>query len=524
MRICKYIFTCVLVVYISNLYGQSKIKCDLIEITNKAFDKNPTIKRSSYTIQDAEADLQVQKGTFDINLFSEISAKKDRYTLFNADPRNQFIDKVLKSNTVGLSAGLRKKLRSGQTTDISFNYGFNDNNFPFDAFNQPVGPFWGNHTTSVNLSLTQPLLKGRGRSITTTSERISSLYIENSKNNNEFTNSYEILQVGLAYWNYYTAFKSLEIYRQNEGRVRNVLDITKELVKADKKPAGDLAQVNADLANQEKLTTMAEQNLYEARINLGRAIGLNNEESQQLDIPLNEFPTIAESAYRDGLDKNAFIEVAKEKRGDVKAVEKISEALEMQYKLAENNKKPQLDLTGFVYYGSASAGNGIDKAFTAFTNNEGRNIGAGARLTFSFPVNNNWARGNYTKSEIALRDQKVSNDNLQRNIDLNISNAINNLNNRVIILEKAKEALNYYQEAFSNEQIKFQTGLTTILNLILFQERLTSSELEYLQAYQQFANAIIGFRHETGTLISQDNNGFTVDQKAFYTIPNTDNY
>lgn len=524
MRSYKFIYLFCTTIGINSTYGQSKLHCDLVEISNMAFEKNPIIQRANLVVKDAEADWQIQKSIFDINLFSELSAKNNRYTLFDADPRNQSVDKILKTNTVDFSAGLRKKFRSGQTTDISLNYGFYNNNFPYDSFNQYIGKYWGNHSSSINLSLTQPLLKGRGRDIATISERISKLYIENSKSSNEFTNSNTILQIGQAYWSYYLAFKSLEIYKQNEARVRNVLEVTKELIKADKKPAGDIAQVNADLSNQEKLTALAEQSLYEARVNLGRAIGLSNEESLQLDVPVNEFPTIEESGYIANIDKNSYIKVAKEKRADIKAVEKISDALEMQYKLAENNTKPQLDLAGFVFYGSASTGNGIDKTFSSFTNDQGRNIGAGAKLTFTFPVNNNLAKGNYAKSDIAVNDQKISNDNLKRNIELNISNAINNLDNSVIVLERAKEALDSYRVAYDNEQVKFQTGLTTILNLILFQERLTSSELQYLQAYQQFANAIINIRHETGTLISQEDKGFTLNKNVFYTIPNINNY
>ena len=522
MKSCKYIFVLSLVVFVSNLYGQSKIKCDLMEISNKAFDKSPTLQRSAFTIQDAEANLQIQKSIFDLNAFSEVSVRNNNYNLVDADPRNQFIDKVFKTNSINFSAGLRKRVRTGQIADVSLNYGFNNSNLPFDAFNQNVGAYWGNHLSTINLSLTQPLWRGKGRVITTINERTTFLYIENSKRNNEFTNSSEILQLGFAYWDYYTAFKNLEIYKQNEGRVRNVLDITKELIKADKKPAGDLVQVNADLANQEKLTILAEQNLYAARLNLGRVIGLSNEESQLLDNPTDEFPPVSKSEYRNDLDRNAFIKVARDKRADLKAVKKVSEALEMQYKLAENNLKPQLDLTGFVNYGSASAGNGIGETFSSFTNNQGRNMGVGARLTYTFPVNNNLARGTYFKRNVALNDQKVANDNLQRNIELNINNALNNLNNSVLVLDKAEKALNFYKEAFTNEQVKFQTGLSTILNLILFRERLTSSELEYLQAYQQFANAIINLRHETGTLISQDGKGFSIEQKAFYIIPNTD--
>lgn len=513
----------VLVALSVNLYGQTKMSSNLMQITDKGLGKNPTIKRSIYRIQDASADLQIQRSVFDYNSFSDVSVQKDRYSLFDADPRSQYLNEFLKSNTVRFSGGVRKLLRSGQTTELSLNHGFNNSNSPFNNFNQNVGAYNGNYLSTINYSLTQPLLRGRGRNIATISERASYLYIANSEGNNEFTTSYEILQIGLAYWNYYTAFKSLSIYEQNEARVGKVLAITKELVKADKKPVGDLVQINADLANQKKLTIQAQQRLYDAKINLGRTIGLSGTETLLLDIPTDEFPAISKVAFIDDSDRNELVQVAAAKRGDIKAVDKIYEALELQYELAINNTKPQLDLTGFTFYGSASSGRGIGEGLSSFTNDQGRNVGAGLKLTYNFPINNNFAKGTMKKQNIALSDQKVINDNLQRNIELNISNAVNGLNNSVLTVKKAEEALKFYEEAFNNEQVKFQTGLTTILNLILFQERLTSSELQYLQAYQQFANAIVNLRHETGTLIVHDDSGFTIDQKVFYSIPNTKN-
>jgi outer membrane protein TolC len=490
-----------------------------MQITDIGLGKNPAIKRSIYRIQDAAADLQIQSSVFDFNSFSETLLQKDNYNLLAGDPRNQFLTQPLKSNTINFSAGVRKYLRSGQTTELTLNHGFNNSNSPFNNFNQNVGAYNGNYLSTVNYSLTQPLLRGRGRNIATISERASYLYIANSEANNEFATSYETLQIGIAYWGYYTAFKSLNIYEQNEARVRKVLSITKELVKADKKPVGDLVQINADLANQERFTITAQQRLYDAKINLGRAIGLSSEETMLLDIPTDEFPVISESVYVSDSDKDNLVQIASERRGDIKAVDKIYEALELQYELAVNNTKPQLDLTGFAFYGSASSGNGIGEGLSSFTNNQGRNVGTGLRLTYTFPLNNNFAKGTMKKQNIALVDQKVINDNLQRNIELNISNAVNGLNNSVLTVKKAEEALNFYEEAFSNEQVKFQTGLTTILNLILFQERLTSSELQYLQAYQQFANSLVNLRHETGTLVIHSDSGFTIDQQAFYSVP-----
>jgi len=519
----NYFLFCILLISSTILYSQSKIKCDLIEVSSIAFNKSPTLKIANYSITNAEANFQVQKSIFDFNLNSEITYKNDKYNLFDADSRNKFVDKTLKSNSFGVSTSLGKTLRSGQIVDLSLKYNYNNSNYPYNNFNEFVGPFYGNHLSTINLQLTQPLLRGRGAKITTALEKASVFYINKSKYDYEFTNSYEIEQIGIAYWNYYTSYKSLAIYIQNENRVREVLNMTIELVKADKKPESDLAQVNADLSNQERQTATAKQDLYNARLNLGRVIGLIDEDSQRLDIPVNDFPTILESGYDGTINKNALIKIAKDNRGDIKANGEEYKAIELQYLVATNNLKPQLNLSAFAFYGSASVGNGVDKSWASITNNQGQDVGGGAKLTFSFALNNNLAKGNYSLSKIALQNQSTINENTNRNIELNIDIAVNNLINSVLILEKSKEAFGFCQNAYDNEQIKFQAGLTTLLNLMIFQEKLTSSELQNLNAQQQFSNAIIALRHETGTLISKEDLGFKVTQNAFYTIPKTEN-
>ena len=520
MRYFVYTLVLLLAVYADDAYSQSKVKCDLIEIAYNALTKNPNIVRSSYAVGSAESGLQIQRSVFDVNSFSELMLRNDRYNLLGADPRTSYIENsVLKSNSLNLSAGIRKKIRTGQTMEFSMNYGFANNNYPFNTFSQPVATYLGNNASTVNISLIQPLLRGKGKYVATALEQTYALYVDNAKSNNEFSNSYELWQIGNAYWNYFSAYKSLDIYKENESRIRNVLAVTQELVKGDKKPAGDLIQIRADLASQERQTLMAEQDLYAARIYLGKAIGMSSEESVLLDIPENNFPTIAGSEYKRDLDKADFIPVAREKRADLRAARQGHEALDRQYQLAENNTKPQLDLTGFVSYGSVSTGNGMSDVLSSFSNNYGRTIGTGAKLTFTFPVNNNLAKGNLAKSYFALSDQNVVMNNIQRSIELDISNDVNYLHNSVSTLEKAEEVLKYNRAVFNDEQVKFKSGLTTLLSLILFQDRLTAAQLKYLQAYRQFASAIINLRHDTGTLIRPENKGFSIDQRAFYTIP-----
>lgn len=501
------------------LIGQTKIPGGLLRLSQRALEENPSLKRSLFSVKSAAADLRMQKGAFDYTLLSELSFQNTGYHLFNTDPRNEFLNEVLKTNNWDFNIGLQKMFKSGQIAELGVQYSYNNSNIPFNNFSQAVPRYRGDYTGLLNFSLTQPILQGSGKDITTIPKRISKLYIKVAKENSVFFTSSKILEVGMAYWNYYTAFRRLKIYKQNEDRASNVLNMTAELVEADKRPKADLVQIEADLANQERLTKIAEQNLYNARLNLGRSIGLNETESSLIGKPLNEYPKVNTSGYREGLNKSYFIKLALENRSDLAAAQKVKSVQELRLKLAKNNKKPQLDLTGFAFYGNASQGNGKAFALSTFTNNEGRYVGVGARLTFTLPLGNNIAKGNYIKSKIALKDQTVAKKNLQRHIKLSVSIALNDLTYSVIILKKAIETVENYREAFRNEQAKFRAGLTTLLNLIIFQERLTNAELNLIHAKRQFASAIINLRNNTGTLIEKEDKGFLIDKTDFYTIP-----
>ena len=341
--------------------------------------------------------------------------------MLGTDPRSVLISDDLTSRFTTATLGLQKTLRSSLQVNLSVDYTLLSDNLPIDRFNQSVVPNVGDHTMSSTFSLTQPLMRGKGRKIATALEKATELNLESTNDNVVFANSFELLQTGTAYWNYLVASRAIKIFQENEARVRRVLEVTEELVKAEKRPAGDIAQVKADLANQERQTALAEQNLYRARMDLGRAIGLSEEDSKDLGIPLDQFPTIEESNYTSTIDKSIFIELARENRKDIDAAKKAQESLELQLALAENNKRAQLDLTGFVNYGGMNMGNGFGTAFSTFTRSEGSNLGYGLRLNFSFPINNNQAQGTYVQNKAALKDQEISNSNLQRNIDLNVS-------------------------------------------------------------------------------------------------------
>lgn len=516
----KILFYSLLLAY--NVCGQSNITADIVQLSKLTFNNSPAIKRNALTVNSAEGNFKTQKGAFDYQIVSSISLIRDQFNPFDIDPINNYLSiGKLKSRGTSISLELQKKHRTGLSTNLSIDYSLDNNNYLINNFGESVNPFIADHNVSATFSLTQPLLRGNNKKVTTAQEQQSIINLKNAKNNSRFANSYELYSLGISYWQYVTAFKSLKIYKENETRVKRVLEVTQELVKADKKPKGDLIQIQADLASQERQTRIAQQTLYSSKLNLGRVVGFNEDESKKINIPINEFPEIKESGIDSSYNKTKLIELAQKNRLDIEAAKRTQEALALQTNLASNYKKPQLDLTGYINYGGMNMGNGLDVALTSFIRNQGRNVGFGFSLNFSLPINNNQAKGNYIQSKAILEDQEISNKNLQRNINLNVSIAFEAINTSIATLEKTKKSLDFYQKVYDNEQVKFQNGLTTLLNLILFQERLTFAQLEYLQAHQQFAIAILNLRYETGSLVATQSNKEIegISRASFYTIP-----
>lgn len=501
-------------------FSQTTVPVDIVTLSEQTFYKNPDIQRNNLTITTAKGQLQIQKSTFDYQLTSEVSLGRSALNPLDEDPISPYVVNSLNSKTTTGSIALQRTFRSSLSASLNIGYDLSKSNLPFNRFNQESIPYLGDHTVSSTFSLKQPLLRGRGKTITTALEQASKLNLDGVNNSVEFANSYELLQTGVAYWQYVLAYKRVFVFKENEARVKRVLEVTQDLVKGDKKPIGDLVQIQADLANQERQTKVSEQVLFSAKLNLGRRVGLSEKDAKLLGNPLDEFPTIAESGYTSNIDHAAFLAIAQQHRKDIIASTNVQDALDLQLNFANNNKKPQLDLTAYVNYGGMNLGNGVSEALATFTQNTGRQLGGGIGLRFSLPVNNNQAQGTYLQRKVALKDQQIVNTNLHRNVNLNVSIALNNLENSVLVLEKALESLKFYQEVYNNEQIKFQNGLTTLLNVILFQERLTISQLDYLQAHQQFAIAIINLRYETGTLLlNTTNNTVNINKTLFYTIP-----
>jgi outer membrane protein TolC len=503
------------------LYAQSMLmRADLPSLYQHTLSNSPTVQRQQIQNRIAETAQQTARSQFDYILFSDLNASRSGYNLLTPDPRRAIVGSDIQTNDLTLSTNLQRSFRSGIRANVGMNYQRVADSYPLTLFNEEVGPFFANNAVSTSFSIVQPLFRGRGREIVTANETIAEKGWQSQQDNAAFITSSQLLNTVSSYWQYLAATESLAAYQQNEARIRNMLEVTEQLVAADKKPSGDLTQIRADLRDKERQTVLAQQFLFAARQNLGRSLGLTTIASENIGPPESPFPNVEEQTEIPPL--SALLETARQQRTDLKALRIMLEQQQTQLKLAKNNLKPQLDLRLFGNYGGSAMGNGADRFFRALTNNEGRQVQLGAGLSFQFPLNNNLAEANLLQTQLQINDQQVLLGDQIRQIELNVSISYNNYINSVQAVNKARQSLENYRTVFANEQYKFQQGLTTLLNLILMQERLTFSELDYIQARQQYAIALAQVRFETGALFNSRNLGVSdqiIDTSLFYSLP-----
>src|SRR5262249_11393500 len=108
----------------------------------------------------------------------------------------------------------------------------------------------------------------------------------------------------------------------------------------------------------------------------------------------------------------------------------------------------------------------------------------------------------------------------QRTIRSNVAVALDAGRQSARRVEAAREASALYRSAVDDQRETLQIGLSTVIDLVLTEEHLTSSLLNEVAAQVPDAQAVAQLRYETGTLLEggADAAG-AIDVRRLTTIP-----
>ncbi len=373
---------------------------------------------------------------------------------------------------------------------------------------------------TFSLTLRQPLLRGRGRDSVAALETAAEREVAASVLDLRQTTAERVFAVVSQYWQTRAAALGLEILRESEDRARELLATTRQLIAADVTPAAELVQVQANLAAKEAAAIGGERNLFAARQDLGREIGLDRARIAALPLPSDPFPGVVAAALPPGAATEPFVAAALARRTDLLAARERQSAAEAVLRSADNSLLPQLDLVFTPSYSGLVEGTSTEAFFTPLYRNV-PGASSALSLSLSWPTRNSRSRGELERARAAREQNTLLAELRARQIGADVPAALDAVARHAEQLERADEAVRLFERAVENEEKKLKAGTSTLIDLISQRDRLTGARQARVAAHLALALAVARLRFETGTLVAEDggSGAVEVDSRRLTTVP-----
>jgi outer membrane protein TolC len=270
--------------------------------------------------------------------------------------------------------------------------------------NGTAGQFNPAYTSDLVFQATQPLLRGAGWTVNLAPIRIAQLKAEQSAWDCKQATMAQVRSVETAYWDLQSALLTLDA-------VENVLPLMNEIVRIETLRMESELSTRADVARASMQFDNLQQQRFQSRNDaVAKELRLRNllamDLSDQNRLVPSDFPRRAPVA----LDHAAAMANALESRPDLVRQRLGLRIRELEYAVARNGVKPQLDLQAL--YRSNGIGQNLNTSLQQMIGFGYTDWTLGA--TFSIPLGNRAARGNLEVAEMQLtRDRALLNQTIQ---------------------------------------------------------------------------------------------------------------
>ncbi|MCX7643314.1 MAG: TolC family protein [Armatimonadetes bacterium] len=289
-----------------------------------------------------------------------------------------------------------------------------------------------------------------------------------------------ILMVTEAYANVLAAQAMEEVAEQAVERVKVILKTAKARYEAGVAPKFDVLRAEAELAAAEEQLLTARNGVALAKAALNQLLGRPTNSPIELS-PLPEPFEVDPSVLR----SEPFIKQAFLNRPEMKASEWQIRSAEEFLKLAKADKNPLVLLTG-SYVKQTKTGFAEDYQW-------------GVNLVVQFPIFDSGRRESLAKERKATLEQALAQrEQLERQIALEVEQAVRNFQVALQRLKTARAALVSAEEAFRLAQVRYEGGVGTQVEVWDAQVALTRARANEVQALYDAHKAFARLVHSTG--------------------------
>jgi outer membrane protein TolC len=470
-----------------------KLVLSLDDSVRLALANNTNIHIDHYQIETAENNLQRVYAPFDPLLtssFSDQRAKSPTSTQLQGAS-------VLNSLTQETQIGYSQTFQTGTSFQGSFIANKNSTNSTFNFLNPST-------STTLEFNVTQPLLRNRGLFPNRAPILIAQRNLKQAHASFLADVNNIILQIISSYWNVVLARDNLSVQQKSLDEAQKSYDHDKKALSLGALPPLDIYRSESQVASRRVGVIQAEYSVKQAedqfRQDIGadlvpaiRALDLDMTDQPQ---PVGELPT---------MDIPTALARAIANRPELEAAHQQLAADELSIRLAHNNLKPDLELSGFYW------GNGLN-GFEAGVVNTG--IGTslsqsfrftfpayGATLSLALPIKNHGAEANLADSLVSRRRDQYQERGTNQNISLEVTNAVHALEATKLGMEAAKVAVDLARDTLHADERKYELGAEPVFFVLDAQTQLAQAELNLIQSEVNFQLAVTQVDHATGDLL-----------------------
>ncbi|MBI4559437.1 MAG: TolC family protein [Candidatus Hydrogenedentes bacterium] len=444
---------------------REKTELGLQECVRRALEANQDILVLAYEPLKSDGDVMSAKGEFDPLLRGSTS-----YTRSTQAASSQVVAfggiSAIETWQSAHQAALGGKLHWGTEYLVSMDLSREEN-----TFNRFVEEWSG----GLTLSLTQPLLRGRGQAVNLTRIRVAKNSRRLAEDQLQVLVLNTVAQVVKSYWDLVGAVENVRVRQQALANAERLVQINEKRLEIGTAAAIDVLQAKAGLATRQSELIAARSQVQDAEDVLKKLLDMRENE---LISPKSIVPTDRPSLAEVPLDEAQSVAKALELRPEIRSGELEIETAQLQRRQAGNQLLPQLDLSGSVLQGGRD--HKLREVFYGVR--ERRDNAYTITLQGSVPIGNRAGRGAYERAAVTAHQAEQRLEKTKQDIVSNIRLALRGVKTSRILVESNRQISALQEVNLAAEEKRLQLGVTTSYQVLQVQEDLIVAQVQEVQA------------------------------------------
>ncbi len=466
---------------------------------------HPDINLQKLAVYEQENAIQRALSPFDPNVTASFNTRRSETpandVLQGADVRSQL-------NQTGRAA-YNQTFDTGTQFQSVYTTVKTSDNSSFATFNPSI-------SQTLQVQLTQPLLRDRGRGI----QRIPFMIAESRLEQTEAQVLQQIMQLLFQaendYWDAVSARERLAVQENNLELARAFLDRSKRELELGAISPLDIYQPEQQFATAQVGVTQQIYTLEQAEDAVRRQIGADLDPDFR-DVPLVLTESADPPAYTPTFDKEEMVELALRLRPEVEQRRRLLQIDDYQIKQATNDLRPDLSING-LFSSTGRGGNFFDRSITG--GGGGMSIPGGlgdaltqlfdyrfptyqVGLTLTLPIRNRQAAANLSDAAIQKKRDLYQLRSIEQDIRLDVVQAVAGVELSKAAVQQAEVARNFAQLRLDAEQKKYDLGVNTAFIVLDAQDDLVQSQANLLNQSISYRRALLALYLSTGELLQQ---------------------